>query len=84
MAVDPTAPTQSCPPHLSQVSLLGESAGMKGEAGVGPYKLAMRRLRRNKTALAFGALFLLIVRLCLFAARSGPSTSPTPSRPRTT
>jgi peptide/nickel transport system permease protein len=35
--------------------------------GIGPYKLAWRRLRRNRVALAFGALFLLIVVLCLLA-----------------
>src|ERR1700679_3587401 len=35
--------------------------------GIGPWKLAWRRLRRNKVALFFGALFLLIVVLCLLA-----------------
>ncbi len=35
--------------------------------GIGPYRLAWRRLRRNKVSLAFGALFLLIVVLCLLA-----------------
>src|SRR5271168_3396450 len=35
--------------------------------GIGPYQLAWRRLRRNRTALAFGGLFLLIVVLCLLA-----------------
>ena len=35
--------------------------------GVGPYKLAWRRLRRSKVSLAFGGLFLLIVLLCLLA-----------------
>ena len=35
--------------------------------GIGPYRLAARRLRRNKVALAFGALFLLIVIMCLLA-----------------
>jgi len=39
--------------------------------GIGPYRLAARRLRRNKLALAFGALFLLIVILCLLAPRDG-------------
>ena len=43
------------------------SSEVQGEGGVGPYKLAARRLRRNKTALAFGAMFLLIVILCLCA-----------------
>ena len=35
--------------------------------GIGPWKLAWRRLRRNKVALFFGGLFLLIVVLCLLA-----------------
>src|SRR5271165_5797914 len=48
--------------------------------GIGPYKLAWRRLKRNKVALAFGGLFLLIVILCLLApvyakyvAHTGPN-----------
>jgi peptide/nickel transport system permease protein len=36
-------------------------------SGIGPYALAWRRLRRNKTALAFGGLFLLVVLMCLLA-----------------
>jgi peptide/nickel transport system permease protein len=36
-------------------------------AGIGPYALAWRRLRRNRTALAFGGLFALVVILCLLA-----------------
>jgi peptide/nickel transport system permease protein len=40
---------------------------VQGEGGVGPYKLALRRLRRNRVALAFGATFILIVILCLCA-----------------
>ena len=36
-------------------------------AGLGPWKLALRRLRRNKLALAFAALFVLIVLVCLAA-----------------
>jgi peptide/nickel transport system permease protein len=35
--------------------------------GIGPYKLAARRLRRNRASLFFGAIFLLIVVLCLLA-----------------
>jgi peptide/nickel transport system permease protein len=35
--------------------------------GLGPYRIAWRRLRRNHVALAFGGLFLLIVVLCLLA-----------------
>ncbi len=48
--------------------------------GIGPYALAWRRLRRNRVALAFGAVFLLIVVLCLLApvyssqiAHTGPN-----------
>jgi peptide/nickel transport system permease protein len=42
-------------------------AGEEIPPGIGPYKLAWRRLRRNRVALAFGALFLLIVVLCVLA-----------------
>ena len=35
--------------------------------GIGPWKLAWRRLRRNKVALFFGGVFLVIVALCLLA-----------------
>ena len=36
-------------------------------AGLGPWRLALRRLRRDKTALAFGGLFVVIVAICLAA-----------------
>jgi peptide/nickel transport system permease protein len=36
-------------------------ASAEGATGAGPWKLAMRRLRRNKVALAFGVLFILLV-----------------------
>jgi peptide/nickel transport system permease protein len=36
-------------------------------AGLGPWRLALRRLRRNRIALAFGALFIVIVLVCLAA-----------------
>jgi peptide/nickel transport system permease protein len=42
-------------------------AGQDLAPGTGPWKLAWRRLRRNKVALFFGGLFLLIVVLCLLA-----------------
>jgi peptide/nickel transport system permease protein len=48
--------------------------------GIGPYRLAARRLRRNRVALAFGALFAVIVVVCLLApvyahriAHTGPN-----------
>ena len=66
MAADPTAPSPGVPVALEPEVPLGSSE-VQGEGGVGPYKLAARRLRRNKTALAFGAMFLLIVILCLCA-----------------
>jgi peptide/nickel transport system permease protein len=44
-----------------------EEAKRAGVAGLGPWRLALRRLRRNKSALAFGALFLVIVAMCLAA-----------------
>ena len=66
MAVDPTAPSPGRPAALEPGIALGEDA-VEGQAGVGPYQLALRRLRRNKTALAFGAMFLVIVLMCLCA-----------------
>jgi peptide/nickel transport system permease protein len=44
-----------------------EEAKKAKVAGLGPWKLALRRLRRNKSALAFGVLFLVIVAMCLAA-----------------
>ncbi len=35
--------------------------------GIGPYALAWRRLKRNRTALAFGAIFAIVVLMCLLA-----------------
>jgi peptide/nickel transport system permease protein len=66
MAVDPTAPAPGKPAALEPGFALGEGA-IEGQAGVGPYQLALRRLRRNKTALAFGGVFVLIVLMCLCA-----------------
>jgi peptide/nickel transport system permease protein len=57
-------------------------AGRRAEAGIGPWRLAGRRLRRNRTALVFGALFVLLVAVCLAAplwadhvAHTDPSTN---------
>jgi peptide/nickel transport system permease protein len=36
-------------------------------AGIGPWRLAMRRLRRNKVALGFAALFVVLVAIALAA-----------------
>jgi len=58
-----------------------EPEGTSGPAGTGIYALAWRRLRRNKVAMFFGILFLLLVLLCLLApvysqdvAHIGPDT----------
>ena len=52
---------------------LAEPAGLQGPAaweeeaerdrihGMGPWRLGLRRLRRNKVALFFGALFVVLV-----------------------
>jgi peptide/nickel transport system permease protein len=44
-----------------------EEARREGVHGVGPWKLGFRRLRRNKVALFFGFVFILLVALCLAA-----------------
>jgi peptide/nickel transport system permease protein len=45
-----------------------EAASVKeAPAGTSPWRLAMRRLRRNKIALAFGLLFILLVGSALLA-----------------
>jgi peptide/nickel transport system permease protein len=59
-----------------------ERAGAVPSAGIGPYRLALRRLRRNRAAMAFGGLFGVIVILCLAApiyahdiAHTGPNAT---------
>jgi peptide/nickel transport system permease protein len=62
---------------------VAEDVGVeRAPAGVGPYRLAARRLRRNYVAQAFGALFLVLVGLCLLApvyaenvAHTGPNVN---------
>jgi peptide/nickel transport system permease protein len=57
-----------------------EEAERERVHGVGPWRLGLRRLKRNKVALAFGLLFVLLVAACLAAplwaehvAHTGPS-----------
>ncbi|MBV9606780.1 MAG: ABC transporter permease [Solirubrobacterales bacterium] len=66
--------------ELSAESSAWADAGEELPPGLGPYQLAWRRLKRNKVALVFGALFLLVVILCLLApvyshdiAHTGPN-----------
>jgi len=61
-----------------------ESHGETRLATAGPWRLGLRRLRRNRTALAFGALFVLIVAFALAAplwangvADTGPNATHT-------
>jgi peptide/nickel transport system permease protein len=58
---------------LADTTALQGPAGWEEEAerehvhGLGPWRLGLRRLRRNKVALAFGVLFILLVLSCLAA-----------------
>ncbi len=74
-------------PVIEQTGLQGpaaweEQAEREKVHGLGPWRLGLRRLRRNKVALAFGFLFVLLVAACLAAplwadnvAKTGPDTN---------
>jgi peptide/nickel transport system permease protein len=74
-------------PALQQTGLQGpaaweEEAEREQVHGLGPWRLGLRRLRRNKVAIAFGFLFVLLVAACLAAplwannvADTGPNTN---------
>lgn len=64
MSIDPGTELVSEIPSAFQAEVEGKA---KLEPGLGPWRLAVRRLRRNKTALAFLGLFLVIVAMCLAA-----------------
>jgi peptide/nickel transport system permease protein len=65
MAIDPAA-TDS--PVAAAADLTPAGAGEEGvKPGTSPSRLALRRLGRNKAAMAFGVLFLLLVAACLAA-----------------
>jgi peptide/nickel transport system permease protein len=49
------------------VSAIAEAAPGTGLAGASPWRLSLRRLKSNRTALAFGALFIVLVLMCLAA-----------------
>jgi peptide/nickel transport system permease protein len=78
MASDPAAaPGTQFSGDIASVAL---EAREEVRPGIDPYRLAWRRLRRNRVALAFGGLFLLTVVLCLLApvyshdiAHTGPN-----------
>jgi len=67
---------------LDVPAALAAEEGAERVAGVGPWRLAVRRLRRTKTALAFGLVFVLLAGACLAApmwarhvANTGPNTN---------
>jgi peptide/nickel transport system permease protein len=85
VAIDPATPdatgtgTGVIRPAGGDFSVAAGSGGPPA-AGIGPYRLGFRRLRRNKVALAFGALFAIIVILCFcaplyakYVAHTGPN-----------
>jgi peptide/nickel transport system permease protein len=73
--------TESAPgTEFSAVPAAILAEGEELPPGIGFYQLAWRRLRRNKVALAFGVLFVVIAALCVLApvyssdiAHSGPN-----------
>jgi peptide/nickel transport system permease protein len=78
MATEPATTEQA----YTGPAVFEEEARREGVHGVGPWKLGLRRLRRNKVALFFGAVFVLLVLLCLAApiwskqvAHTGPNTN---------
>jgi peptide/nickel transport system permease protein len=72
-------------PVTDQTALQGPAAWeseaeREGVHAVGPWRLALRRLKRNKVALLFGLIFVLLVAVCLAAplwanqvAKTGPN-----------
>jgi peptide/nickel transport system permease protein len=72
-------------PLTDQTALQGpaaweEEAQREKIHGIGPWRLGARRLRRNKVALFFGALFVLLVAVCVAAplwANNVAHTTPT-------
>jgi peptide/nickel transport system permease protein len=76
MATDPVTTEGT----YSEPAVFEEEARREHVHGVGPWRLGLRRLRRNKVALAFGLLFVLLVAACLAApiwadevAKTGPN-----------
>jgi peptide/nickel transport system permease protein len=82
MAIDPTASGNELSLELPGAIPRSGPSEEPPPAGIGPYRLALRRLRRNRAALAFGALFLVIALMCLAApwyakhvAHTGPNVN---------
>jgi peptide/nickel transport system permease protein len=65
----------------ADVNLIEDTSQKGAPPGLGPYRLAWRRLRRNRVALFFAVVFFVIVAMCLLApvyshhiAHIGPDT----------
>jgi peptide/nickel transport system permease protein len=72
MAIDPSLRTSQGDAGAGVVISSDTGTGDSWEEGrhdpaIGPWKLALRRLRRNKVALGFLGLFILLVVACLLA-----------------
>ena len=65
MAIEPVAELPVG--DVDELVALSRKDGDRPISGVAPWQLALRRLRRNKVALVFGALFIVIVAMCLAA-----------------
>ena len=81
MAPDEVITAESGSGLLAPVGGLEEE---KGPAGAGPWRLAWRRLRRDKLGLVFGGAVRAPGRRSAWRRRCGPSTSPTRHWTRTT
>jgi peptide/nickel transport system permease protein len=76
MAVDPAAEYA----YVEGPATFEEEAKREHVHGVGPWRLGLRRLRRNKFALLFGFVFVLLVAVCVAAplwAHNVAHTTPT-------
>jgi peptide/nickel transport system permease protein len=62
VAIEPPAELAAAVPE----AIVAEGGGTR-VAGLAPWRIALQRLRRNRTALAFGALFVVIAGMCLAA-----------------
>jgi peptide/nickel transport system permease protein len=65
MALDPVI-TPGAAGHPAE-TVPAEAEAHDYTPAIGPWKLALRRLRRNRIAIGFGCVFMLIVVLCVLA-----------------
>jgi peptide/nickel transport system permease protein len=65
MALDPVI-TPGAAGHPAEI-VPPEAEAHDYTPAIGPWKLALRRLRRNRVAIGFGFVFLLIVAVCVLA-----------------